>query len=108
MLQIPLVEGNNITVQTIIYDTTYKFVINWNSRFKYYSIDVIKEEVEIYSGMILVSGVDLATVNDLGFTRLYCINKNDYNEDIEYTGLGDDGIVVIIEDSDLEDSWVKD
>lgn len=103
MLQIPLVEGINNTVETTIYDTTYQFVINWNARFGYYSMDIIVENTEVASGIVLVSGVDIASVSTIPLNRVYCVNRNDYNLDFGYSGLGDDGLVVIIEDSDLED-----
>lgn len=102
MLQIPLVEGVNNTVETTIDNKSYTFVTNWNDRFGYYSMDISVENVEVASGVVLVSGVDIATITAIDLNRVYCINRNESNEDFGYTGLGDDGLVIIIEDSDLE------
>jgi len=102
MLQIPLVEGINNTVETTINNRSYTFITNWNDRFGYYSMDILIDNIEVTSGIILVSGVDIATISAIELNRVYCINKNESNEDFGFTGLGDDGLVVIIEDSDLE------
>ena len=103
MLQLPLVEGINTTVETVIYDTSYKFNVKWNSRFEYYSMDVYVENVEVHSGILLLVGVDIASSESIPLSRVFCINRNEYNEEIGYTGLGSDGLVVIVEDSDLEE-----
>lgn len=103
MLQIPLNQGINSTVETTINDREYTFITNWNDRFGYYSMDVLEGNKVVASGLILVSGVDIATLSTIALNRVYCINKNEYNKDFGFTGLGDDGLVVIIEDSDLEE-----
>ena len=102
MLQIPLVQGINNTVVTTINDFSYIFEINWNDRFGYYSIDISRDGTEVVSGVTLVSGIDIATIASMELNRVYCINKNEANKDFGYTGLGNDGLVIIIEDSDLE------
>jgi hypothetical protein len=103
MLQIPLVQGINNTVETTINNQSYTFITNWNDRFEYYSMDILIESVEVASGIVLVSGVDVATISAIELNRVYCINKNESTEDFGFTGLGDDGLVIIIEDSDLEE-----
>jgi hypothetical protein len=102
MLQIPLVEGINSTLETTIGGVQYTFTINWNDRFSYYSIDIKVSRIEVASGIVLVSGVDIASSSKIPLSRVYCINKNDTDRDMVYAGLGSDGLVVIIEDSDLE------
>lgn len=102
MLQIPLVEGIENSVETTIQGQAYIFNINWNARNEYYSIDIILNNVEIASGIVLVSGVDIGDRSTIPLNRVYCVNKNEPNKDFGFTGLGDDGLVVIIEDSDLE------
>jgi len=102
VLQIPLVQGINNTVETTIGDQRYTFVTNWNDRFGYYSMDVIVDDEDIVSGIVLISGVDITSISALELDRVYCVNKNETNKDFGFTGLGDDGLVVIIEDSDLE------
>lgn len=102
MLQIPLIEGINTTIETTIQDDPYTFIINWNARFGYYTIDIILSNEEIASGIVLVSGVDIASRSTIPLNRVYCVNKNEPTKDFNYEGLGTDGLVVIIEDSDLE------
>lgn len=103
MLKIPLVEGINNTVETTINDSSYTFITKWNDRFNYYSMDILLEGSEIVSGITLVSGIDIATISTIPLNRVYCINKNEANKDFGFTGLGNDGLVIIIEDSDLEE-----
>lgn len=102
MLQVPLVEGINSEVETTINNEAYTFVTNWNDRYGYYSMDILQNGLDVVSGIILVSGVDIANIASIPLERVYCVNKNEANEDFGFTGLGDDGLVVIIEDSDLE------
>lgn len=102
MLQIPLVEGINSTVETTINNKAYTFITNWNARFEYYSMDIIADNIEVASGVVLVAGVDISDISTIELDRVYCINKNNSNEDFGFTGLGDDGFVIIVEDSDLE------
>ena len=103
MLQIPLEEGIYNRVKVSIGGVGYTFTTNWNNRFGYYSMDISSGNNEIATGVVLVSGVDIANISTIPLNRIYCINKNDANKDFGYTGLGNDGLVVIIEDSDLED-----
>lgn len=102
MLQIPLVQGLNSVVETAINNQRYIFTTNWNERFGYYSMNVQIGNEEVITGIVLVSGVDIASSANLPLNRVYCVNKNNGKEDFGFTGLGDDGLVVIIEDSDLE------
>lgn len=101
MLEIPLAEGINKTVETTIEGTSYLFNTHWNSRFGYYSMDISVDKVKVASGIVLASGVDIASIASIPLNRVYCINKNKLNEDLTFSGLGNDGLVVIIEDSDL-------
>ena len=103
MLKIPLVEGTSNTVTATISSLSYTFVTNWNDRFGYYSMDIFVGNDEIVSGITLVSGVDITAITSIPLNRVYCVNKNEYNKDFGYSGLGNDGLVVIIEDSDLEE-----
>jgi len=102
MLQIPLVEGLQSSVTTTINDIYYTFETNWNERFGYYSMNISVDDGSVVSGVILVAGVDIADISTIPLNRVFCINKNEMNKDFGYTGLGNDGLVVIIEDSDLE------
>jgi len=102
MLQIPLVEGLSSAVKTTINDQAYLLTTNWNARFGYYSMDISVNGIEVVVGILLVSGVDIADISTIPLKRVYRINKNEMNKDFGYTGLGNDGLVVIIEDSDLE------
>lgn len=102
MLQIPLVEGIVNTVETVIERKNYTFITKWNDRFGYYSMDIQIDNIDIASGLLLVSGVDIASIASIELNRVYCVNKNEALDDFGFTGLGDDGMVIIIEDSDLE------
>ncbi len=102
MLQIPLVEGLDKKVETTIGDKTYIFNTHWNARFGYYSMDITVANIKVDSGIVLVGGVDIASIASIPLERVFCVNKNDLSADLEYTGLGIDGLVIIIEDSDLE------
>lgn len=103
MIQLPLEEGLYNRVKVSIGGVGYTLTTNWNSRFGYYSMDIEVAGEDIATGIVLVSGVDIANISTIPLNRVFCINKNEINKDFGYTGLGDDGLVVIIEDSDLED-----
>lgn len=102
MLQIPLEEGVHNKVKVSIEGVGYTFVTNWNARFGYYSMDIAVADEDIATGVVLVSGVDIANISTIPLNRVFCVNKNEPNKDFGFTGLGEDGLVVIIEDSDLE------
>lgn len=102
MLQIPLVEGINSKIETVINDLSYTLTVNWNERFGYYSMDIELEGSVLMSGILLTSGVDICNFESIPLKRVYCVNKIEGNKDFGFTGLGDDGLVVIVEDSDLE------
>ncbi len=102
MLKIPLQQGIHSKVETTIQGNQYNFTTNWNDRFGYYSMDVSRNNVAIASGIMLLVGIDVGAITTFDLDRVYCINRNQYNEDLGYTGLGNDGLVVIVEDSDLE------
>lgn len=103
MIQLPLTEGLYNRVKTSIGGVGYTFTTNWNDRFEYYSMDIAVGNIDIATGVVLVSGVDIANISTIPLNRVFCINLNEGNKDFGFTGLGNDGLVVIIEDSDLED-----
>lgn len=102
MLKIPLLDGIENSVRTTIDGLNYTFNTKFNKRTELFSMDVQIDEEDIVTGIALVSGVDLGSYSPLPLTRVYCVNKVNPSKDISIGGLGNNGLVVIIEDSDLE------
>lgn len=103
MLQIPLLDGVENSVRTVVDSISYTFITKYNSRTELFSMDVQIGEEDVVTGIILTSGVDISTYSTLPLKRVYCVNKISPLQDITLGGLGNNGLVVIIEDSDLEE-----
>lgn len=104
MLTIPLIDGLVQKVQTTIAGSKYVLTTKQNTRTGIYSMDVVVDNVEVLHGIQLLGGVDIfAPLPSVPLSRVYCINKSNPLEDFEIGELGDNSILVVIEDSDLED-----
>lgn len=104
MLKLPLEPGILTTRVTTINGISYSITIKWNSRTEIYSMDIAVSGEPVVYGIPLLIGIDLVKYYpQLGISRVYCINKNNITSEISYDELGSDGLVVIIEDEDLEE-----
>lgn len=104
MLTLPLTTGVVRAVDTTIEGNRYRFTTKWNDRFKFYSLDISVNGVEVVHGCRILFGVDMfAAYTQIPINRVYAINKLGQNDPILFDGLdADKGLVVVIEDSDLE------
>ena len=103
MLTIPLNAGIIKIIKTTIDRKRYTLTTKYNSRTGKYCLDVEINKIPLVTGIQLVSGVDLFnTYPEIPLNRVYCINSANPLLDISEEDLGTSGIVVIIEDSDLE------
>lgn len=103
MLQIPLVDGLQSRVRTTIGNVSYVFETKYNKRSLKYSLNIEIDNEVIVSGIQLLGGIDIAKYTNLPLSRVYVVNKNYPTKDITEDELTNDTLVVIIEDSDLED-----
>lgn len=103
MLKIPLLDGVENSVRTTIDGINYTFVTKYNKRTELFSMDVQVNDVDLITGIVLTSGVDISRYPSLPLNRIYCVNKVSPYKDITLGGLGNNGLVVIVEDSDLEE-----
>lgn len=103
MLTLPLTSGTLTTVETTINGERYGFTTKWNKRNSFYSLDVKFNGEELIFGIKLVFGVDImAQHTQIPLNRVYVINKLNSNHELLIDGLdNENGLVVIIEDSDL-------
>lgn len=104
MLTIPLIDGLIQKVQTTIAGSTYILTTKRNDRTGTYSMDVTVDNNEVLHGIQLLGGVDIfAGFPDCPLNRVYCVNKTSPTLDFELGELGNNNLLVVIEDSDLEE-----
>lgn len=102
MLTIPLIEGTIQKIQTTISGNKYVFTSKKNTRTGTYSVDVTVNNEEVLHGIQMVGGVDIFD----GFSNVpikcYCVNKVFPNNDFTIGELGNNNLLIVLEDSDLE------
>ncbi len=91
---IPLSKNYSAVFQIEILSETYEFRTLYNSRFNNWSFDLIKNNVEIASGISMVLGTDIIKQFNLGLGVLFMVDLEQTNIDATAFDIGERVVLV--------------
>lgn len=101
MIRIPLLTGRRTQVASPISGDTYIFDVQWNNRLELYSMDIYENNILVFGGLALVSGLNiLSGFVGVSLPNIYCAKIGFPQEEIGFDDMSEIGYVVV------DDGWL--
>ena len=94
MIIIPLSQNYSSLFDIELNLEIYDFRILYNSRFKNWSFDILKNDIEIISGVSMVLGSDIIAQFNLGLDSLFMVDLDQTNIDASAFDIGSRVVLV--------------
>lgn len=101
MIEIPLSSDVAQQFSSVFNGKASDFRISWNSRWQTWSMDIKQDNVDILTGVPLVSGVDILAPYTLETKNMFIVNLENVNEDPDLENLGVSARLFILTDEEV-------